>query len=616
MNQRPAIRPEFYQERAELHRKVHERLGRQSRLLSNLRGLSFAAWILAWGFALFGKLGQAGFAAGAVALVLFVGLVMYHAKVIHAENLAARWVSTNEDAKARVAAQAWHDLPDTGERFRIAQHPYAEDLDLLGRASLYQRLCVAKTQLGQARLAASLLEPASSEEIRKRQVLIAELAPLVDLRQHLEVLARATTRTQPSGTASGQANDLESLFAWAEAPPTMLNDPAYRVLGRAMPVVTSLILGLAYFGFVPASMGLLPLIAHVALLLRARRAMAPLIRMLATSEQTVLTVEPLFALLETMPESGALRATLDNGLKGHSTAPSIACRTLRRVAGWFEFRHNGLVYPFVNLYLLWDIQCALAFDAWRKLHGPRLRGWFALLGEVEALSSLAGFMHDEPNTCFAEIVDGEAQFEADALGHPLIDLAHRVCNDVSRLRAGQGLLVTGSNMSGKSTFLRALGLGAVVGLAGGPVCAKRLRVSPLAVATSMRISDSLAGGVSHFYAELAKLKAVVESSQAKRGVFFLLDEILHGTNSRERQIGARFILAQLLRHNALGAVSTHDLALCELSGDLADRLELVHFRESVQNETMSFDFLLRAGPVTAGNALRLMRSLGLDVPLE
>jgi len=170
-------------------------------------------------------------------------------------------------------------------------------------------------------------------------------------------------------------------------------------------------------------------------------------------------------------------------------------------------------------------------------------------------------------------------------------------------------------MSGKSTYLRAIGIAAVLGLAGGPVCALRLRIGQLRLATSLRVRDDLASGVSHFYAELQKLKRVLDATRGPLPVLFLLDEILHGTNSRERQIGARYVLAELLRAGAFGAVSTHDSALCELRGDLAERLQLVHFRESLRGGEMTFDYRLYPGPVTAGNALRLMQKLGIEVPI-
>jgi DNA mismatch repair ATPase MutS len=265
---------------------------------------------------------------------------------------------------------------------------------------------------------------------------------------------------------------------------------------------------------------------------------------------------------------------------------------------------------------MWDVHCVVALDHWKQRHGQDTRRWFEAIGEAEALSSLAGLAHDEPEFCFAEVRVGAPELRAEALGHPLIADGRRVSNDVELPEPGAVLLVTGSNMSGKSTLLRSMGLAAVMGLAGAPVCAKRLVLSPLRIATSVRIRDSLETGVSHFYAEVNKLKRALTAAEAGPDVLFLLDEILHGTNSRERQIGARWMLAELIRHGAIGAVSTHDEALCELSGELAERVRQVHLREDVSGGTMSFDYVLRPGPVRSGNALRLMRSVGLDVPLE
>jgi DNA mismatch repair ATPase MutS len=339
--------------------------------------------------------------------------------------------------------------------------------------------------------------------------------------------------------------------------------------------------------------------------------MNSLLRMLHTAERTVTNVGELFALLERRAEVFGLSDTF----KKTGAPPSAALASLGRVGSWFELRHNGLIYPFIDVALLWDTHCWLGFERWRLRYGRALRDWFSAIGQAEALSSLAGFGFDEPDCCFAEIDEQSAGFRAVALGHPLIHPAVRVSNDVTGLQPGHGLLVTGSNMSGKSTYLRAIGLGCAVGLAGGYVCAKQLRLCRTQIATSMRISDNLASGVSHFYAELQKLKGVIDAVQGPLPVLFLLDEVLHGTNSLERQIGARFVIAELLRTGAFGAVSTHDSALCELSGELVERLRLVHFRESVTGGEMTFDYRLYPGPVTAGNALRLMQKLGIPVPL-
>jgi DNA mismatch repair ATPase MutS len=300
--------------------------------------------------------------------------------------------------------------------------------------------------------------------------------------------------------------------------------------------------------------------------------------------------------------------------KGERSA-SQQMRRFERVLSWFELRHNGMVYPFINVLLLWDLQCVVALEKWQRDSGRALSPWLRALGQWEALSSLAGAAYDNPDFVFPELEAGPSVFEVLGLGHPLIAARQRVGNDVVLDGPGSALLVTGSNMSGKSTLLRAMGLAVVMGQAGSAVCAQKMRLSPLRVYTSMRISDSLSAGVSHFYAELKKLRSALAATQGDFPVFFLLDEILHGTNSEERQVGARWVLSQLIEAGATGAVSTHDMALCALPPTLMHKVRTVHLRESVDGEQMTFDYKLRPGPVSGGNALLLMRSLGLDVPL-
>jgi DNA mismatch repair ATPase MutS len=285
---------------------------------------------------------------------------------------------------------------------------------------------------------------------------------------------------------------------------------------------------------------------------------------------------------------------------------------LRSAVSYFELRYQGLIYPFANMFLLWDVHCTIKVERWQQRFGKTARDWFSVLGEMEGLSSLAGLSFDEPKFCFPRLLD-EARLDAEGLAHPLIS-GGRVGNDVTLPGPGTALLVTGSNMSGKSTLLRSLGVAYALACSGGPVCASRFELGSLRLATSLRIRDSLEEGVSHFYAELHKLKAVLDATEEHLPVLFLLDEILHGTNSRERQIGARWMLAQLLQRGALGALSTHDMELCRLSPELMSHTQLVHLREDVKDKEMVFDYRLRPGPVSEGNALRLMRRIGLDVP--
>ncbi|HTQ43490.1 MAG TPA: DNA mismatch repair protein MutS, partial [Polyangiaceae bacterium] len=263
---------------------------------------------------------------------------------------------------------------------------------------------------------------------------------------------------------------------------------------------------------------------------------------------------------------------------------------------------------------MWDVHCAAALLRWRARAGAHVRDWLEALAEVEALASLGGFAHEHPSFVFPELAP-ETMVEARGLGHPLIADDKRVGNDVRLPSAGRALVVTGSNMSGKSTLLRAIGVNVVLANAGAPVCATSARMGPTRIATSMRIDDSLEQGVSHFYAELRRLKRVIDLAQetGRAPVLFLLDEILHGTNSRERVLGACAVVKELLARGALGAVSTHDLGITALEKELGGLVENVHFEEQVRGEEMSFDYVLRPGIVQSSNALRLMRAVGIDV---
>jgi len=300
--------------------------------------------------------------------------------------------------------------------------------------------------------------------------------------------------------------------------------------------------------------------------------------------------------------------------KGRGVVREMA--ELERVVGFVEARRNEVFKLFIGPVLMWDVHCAVRLDRWRRRTGSEVKGWFSALGQLEAFASLAGFTFDRPSHGWPE-PGPEAKLVASGVGHPLIDGARRVGNDVTLPGPGRALVVTGSNMSGKSTLLRALGTNVVLANMGAPVAAKSFIFGFFTLATSMRIRDSLEDGVSHFYAELQKLKRVVDLARHPPPLLFLLDEILHGTNSRERIIGARSVIQGLVKLGALGAVSTHDLGIAELAELLPGSVKNVHFQEQVNADgTMTFDYHLRDGTVQSSNALRLMRAIGLDVPLD
>ncbi|HVR20204.1 MAG TPA: MutS family DNA mismatch repair protein, partial [Polyangiaceae bacterium] len=509
----------------------------------------------------------------------------------------------------------FRELSEDGQRFQAVEHAYADDLDLFGKSSLYQRLSVAHTRFGEDALAGFLSVPAPLAVIEQRQAAVRALAPALDLRQHFEALSFAVSSGERREKEKKRpVPDPQRLIEWAESREGVSSDPIAQWGARLVPLVTLAGFVLWTRGFPPFLM-LSALLVQFYLLFRASPHTARAFTACSSTEGAFRSYGPMLRLVETLSLDAPLLTELKARLNQSGSPPSAAMTRLERILGWFELRHNGLVYPFVNLVTLWDLHCTLALERWRASVRGAIADWFAVLGEVEALSSLAGLAHDEPDFCFPEVRSDGPLFVADALGHPLIPAERRVPNDVSLETKGSALLVTGSNMSGKSTLLRAMGLGAVLAFSGGPVCARSLRLAPLAIRTSVRVSDSLERGVSHFLAEVKKLATVLEASQSDKPVFFLLDEILHGTNSRERQIGARWLLAELIRRGAVGAVSTHDEELCRLPPELMSHVRLVHFRETVENGKMTFDFKLREGPVKAGNALRVMQLAGLDVPL-
>jgi DNA mismatch repair ATPase MutS len=242
-----------------------------------------------------------------------------------------------------------------------------------------------------------------------------------------------------------------------------------------------------------------------------------------------------------------------------------------------------------------------------------VRQWLGAAGEIEALSSLAAYSYEHPNDPFPEFVEGAAVFDGERLGHPLLPAARLVRNDV-RLAGGlRMLLVSGSNMSGKSTLLRTVGVNAVLAMAGAPIRAARLRLSPLAPGASIRVTDSLQGGASRFYAEITRLRRILDIARGPLPLLFLLDELLNGTNSRDRRTGAGGIVRGFLEHGALGLVTTHDLALTEIAEAMGAAAQNVHFEDHLENGVITFDYVLRAGVVQKSNALEMMRAIGLDV---
>jgi hypothetical protein len=534
-------------------------------------------------------------------VVVFIGLVVVHDHQIRRGERAERAVAFYEAGSARLEGR-WPDRGEsTGEEFREAAHPYTEDLDIFGQGSLFELLSLARTRAGEQTLAAWLSTPAEPEVALARQAAVAEVAPKLDLREDLWLI----------GAPVAAGMHPEELRNWGDCAPAASG----KVLRWIAPLLAALTIATLVAWW---SMGIGSVPFQVMLLVQSGFALSlrhRVRRSIVAVDAPCRDLELFSALLERLegedfdaPRLRSLKDALDS--TGHPASERIA--RLRRYVDLLDARRNQLFAP-IGALLLWSTQLALAIEDWRAVWGPKLGDWIDAVGEIEALASLAGFHFENRESVFPEILAEGTCFEARGLAHPLLPAGRRIANDVALDEELRLLVVSGSNMSGKSTLLRTVGTNAVLALAGGAVVAEQLRLSRLAIGASIRIQDSLLGGSSHFYAEIQRLRLIMELADGETPLLFLVDEILHGTNSHDRGVGAEAVVRGFVERGALGLVTTHDLALARVADALAPRAANVHFADHLEDGVIAFDFRLRPGVVEKSNALELMRAVGLAV---
>lgn len=584
----------------------HERLGYvRLALLAGAVGMAYAA---------FGREALSGWWLVAPLLLLIVlGFRMYRLEV--ERDGLSRAVAYYERGMARLDGR-WAGRGETGEGFLDAGHLYGLDLDIFGPASLFELLSCARTRMGEVVLAGWLSAPAPFEEIEQRQEAVRELTSSLDLREDLAVL----------GETARAGVHPEELAAWGEREP-VLGDRGPRLLASALSLMgagafaTLAVFLLKWAGVLELAAGvtealgayLLITVATLAVVLRRFKGRTD--RIVKDVEAALHDLDLLAAVLARLEQERFTATRLRNlraALDVEDRPPSQRIARLHFLMDLLDSRRNQF-FAVIAPFLLWDLQMAYLFEDWRRTSGPALRRWLEAVGEMEALSSLASFRYENPKYVFPDLRDGPPVLEGEALAHPLMPKPGVAVNDV-RLGGGlRVLMVSGSNMSGKSTLLRTLGVNVVLAQAGAPVRAKLLRISPLAVCASIRTQDSLREGVSRFYAEVKRLGAIMAAAKGPMPVLFLIDELLHGTNSHDRRIGAEAIVRGLVDRGAVGLVTTHDLALAQVVVALAPAGANVHFEDHLENGRMTFDYKMRPGVVEKSNAIELMRSVGLEV---
>lgn len=608
-----------YRQRWRLHDAARARAAARSRRLSTVRGATFLAGVgvlVAVDF-LEGSGERAALAVLVVLVATFVAQVVVHRRVRAEERWEGALASIAREGTLRLE-RLWRELDEAlpaAEREDPevpGDHAYASDLDVVGRASLWRLLGPVTSARARAFLSDwLLLGPGVPDAARARQDAVRELAPRTDLRAHFTALGRLD--------APDTFGSWSRFLDWAEAASDLRSKPFLRVAAFLLPpLLIAAVLGDVFLGFGP--WWLLIAIPQIVVVRKARRLAEPSFAAAASAAGPARAVVPQMRLLDgTEWETPVLRDARESLGRG-TDAAHVRLGSLLRWADTVESRRN-IVYATLSPVLLLDLHLAMALDRWRDRHGAEVRAWLDASAEWEALGALSTLAHDHPDWSYPELsAEASPKVEAVGLGHPLLRPDRCVRNDVTLGPPGRFLLVTGSNMSGKSTLLRALGLNAVLAGAGAPVCARRLSIPCMRVFTCMRVDDSLEEGVSLFMAELLRIRSVVEAARAPGSpVLYLLDEMLHGTNTAERRVAARGVVRHLLDAGALGAVSTHDLALAETS-ELLDAAHPVHFREDVEGEgpdgrpRITFDYQLRPGIATTRNALKLLEAVGLSLP--
>lgn len=529
----------------------------------------------------------------------FVALLAWHGRVLQKLRRLRNAVEFYDRGLARLE-ERWEGTGESGERYADPSHPYAQDLDLFGKGSLFQLLCGARTLGGEQTLASWLKAPASLEEIRSRQDAVDELRSRLDLREDLAVL----------GTDVSAGVDPDLLRQWGRNPSRFGSLPL-RILAAMLALLT------VAAAVVWAVAGnhlwfFLMILVEMIFLYRQRHSVRPVVSGAEKACQDLQLLSLVLARLEKEQFAADRLARLRAALDREGRSPSGLIAQLNFLIVLLDSRRNQFFAPFAFL-LLWEMQLAYFVEDWRRSHGHAISGWLEAIAELEALSSLAGYAYEHPEDPFPELVESAPHFEGCGLGHPLLHAEKCVRNDVSLTPDMRVLVVSGSNMSGKSTLLRTIGVNAVLALAGAPVRAHSLRIAPMTIGASIRILDSLQEGTSRFYAEITRLQQIVTLASGPLPLMFLLDELLAGTNSHDRRIGAEAVIKGLADRNAVGLLTTHDLALAHIADALAPHACNVHFEDHIENGRIRFDYRLRQGIVRKSNALELMRSIGLEV---
>jgi hypothetical protein len=534
-------------------------------------------------------------------IAVFLRLVVLDVNNGHAIDRLTALIIINKE-EINYANRKFSDQPDGA--WLLGAHPYAADLDIFGSSSLYQYLNRTATEQGNELMAEYLLHHADPTTIHQRQAAVSALAPMLEWRQELQFFGRQTTVTKAGAT---------KLTDWCQSPNLFAHQPIWKLLRWIFPLLSISVLVLYIydvlnFGQFSLAFSLFFIVAY-----RISNRITPMYLQLGSMVKEMQVLNDSILHIEQTKFSSELLQQTQALLQAQGKQSSVAIRQLKGILGRLDYRLNVFVHFFLNSFLLWDLHQAFQLEAWKQAYREWPPRWYAVLAKMEVWSSMANLQYNHPAWAFPVLAEGHGHLKGLQLGHPLIAEEKRVCSDFNIEGNPQLALITGSNMAGKSTFLRTIGLNMVLANMGAPCCAQALSLSSMRIVSTMRIADNLEEQTSTFYAELKKLKYIIECVRQKEKVFLLMDEILRGTNSLDRHTGSKAFIQQLLRNGASGLLATHDLELAKLADDFPGQIQNYHFDVQVANEELFFDYQLKNGICQSLNASILMKKIGIEL---
>jgi DNA mismatch repair ATPase MutS len=566
-----------------------------------LRLLSFVAAVAVL-FALFPLSAVAATAASLALLALFaVAALRDLSNQRHIAYLDSL-ITINKDELACIEGS--YAAFDSGQEFFDTKHPYSYDLDLFGPQSIYQLICRATTTSGKAALAARMQQPLPKNEIDSHQDAVAELAEEVEWRQDLFEAGKRYSATSSS---------IKSVLEWMATPNNPFESRLLRTIIYVMPPITIALAVLWALGILPGAF-FLALLVHMVVYNRYGKQINLVQAQVANAESEMRRYSTLLMHIEQSRYDSPLLVRLRQELEMEGETSSAIVKRFASLVDKLDYRLNIIFLFTVNALLFWDLKMAIHLTDWRRKYAPLAQKWIDVVGEMEALSSLATLSYNSPSWAYPKIADGYFIIDAKDVAHPLIPASQRIANNYRVDEKEKVLLLTGSNMAGKSTFLRTLGVNMVLAYAGSPVCAEEFEVCYVPLRSSMRITDSLVENTSSFYAEIKRLGEIVNAVKEGEKPFLLLDEIFRGTNSNDRHIGSRALIDLLVEHGVCGIIATHDLTLAQAKEAYPEALTNYHFDVQVDtNDELFFDYKVKSGICTSLNASILMRKIGLKV---